>query len=386
MKILRIAFENIRIFSEGFVIDFTAQDRVVNTDYVSTIYSRLYAQNIISIVGANASGKSTALKLIKMAMDIVLENKSLDNIGFLEGILENETKMSVDFFNNDFFYRLESTIGISRSENLIEIEKKKFFFLVETIYRKQKSEVKNKNMIFNFDEGHIQMRRSDFAGIEYSTLKDQDSIIAAITKKNSVHHIDMLTETNFNIYSVTGKAQMEYINLFDDSIESIEMKNNKLQISFKSTEDIAQCELETISGDNYLSSGTIKGGNLLFLASQILQNGGYLIVDEIENHMHKKLVQTIIGFFADKETNKQGATLIFSTHYSEILDSIERKDNIYVLTRNKNYVSKILKFSEEIKRNDIKKSEIFLSNYIKGTAPSYENIMKVKEFLGKTVS
>jgi AAA15 family ATPase/GTPase len=50
-----------------------------------------------------------------------------------------------------------------------------------------------------------------------------------------------------------------------------------------------------------LSSGTIKGINFLENTYSVLKNGGYLIIDEIENHMHKKLVQTIIRFFTDPD-------------------------------------------------------------------------------------
>ena len=43
-------------------------------------------------------------------------------------------------------------------------------------------------------------------------------------------------------------------------------------------------------------------------------------------------------FFLDKKVNKKGATLIFSTHYSELLDEFERNDNIYII-RNKEGIS-----------------------------------------------
>ena len=132
-----------------------------------------------------------------------------------------------------------------------------------------------------------------------------------------------------------------------------------------------------------LSSGTIKGINFLENTYSILKNGGYLIIDEIENHMHKKLVQTIIRFFTDPDMNKHGATLIFSTHYVEIIDTIDRKDNIYILRKDKDSSAECIKYSNEIKRNDIKKSEVFLANIIDGTAPNYEDIKIVRDFLCK---
>ena len=66
--------------------------------------------------------------------------------------------------------------------------------------------------------------------------------------------------------------------------------------------------------------------------------GGYLIADELENHFNKEIAATLVRFFLDKKVNKKGATLIFSTHYSELLDEFERNDNIYII-RNKEGIS-----------------------------------------------
>lgn len=39
--------------------------------------------------------------------------------------------------------------------------------------------------------------------------------------------------------------------------------------------------------------------------------GGYLFVDELENHFNREIVSTLIRFFMDNKVNKKGATLIF---------------------------------------------------------------------------
>ena len=47
--------------------------------------------------------------------------------------------------------------------------------------------------------------------------------------------------------------------------------------------------------------------------------GGYLVVDELENHFNHEIVSTIIRFYMDPKVNYTGATLVFSTHYPELL-------------------------------------------------------------------
>ena len=81
----------------------------------------------------------------------------------------------------------------------------------------------------------------------------------------------------------------------------------------------------------------------------------------------------------DKKVNKKGATLIFSTHYSELLDEFERNDSIYI-TKNKDGIT-AEKLSGILKRNDIKKSEIYDSDFLEGTVPAYESYIALKKAL-----
>jgi len=141
-----------------------------------------------------------------------------------------------------------------------------------------------------------------------------------------------------------------------------------------------------VEAADVVSSGTIKGSNVMSHISEVIKHGGYLVIDEIENHLNKKLVQMIIRLFTDNEINKKGACLLFATHYTEIIDTIERKDNIYVLRKDEDMSATICRYSDYVKRNDIKKSDVLLSNFIEGSAPSYDLIMKVREDLCKEMS
>lgn len=48
--------------------------------------------------------------------------------------------------------------------------------------------------------------------------------------------------------------------------------------------------------NNYLSSGTVKGMIIFTLAQEVLQSGGYIVVDEVENHFNKEIVTTLLRF------------------------------------------------------------------------------------------
>ena len=102
-----------------------------------------------------------------------------------------------------------------------------------------------------------------------------------------------------------------------------------------------------------------------------------MVIDEVENHFNKEIVITLIRFFMDSKLNKNGGTLIFSTHYPELLDEYDRNDSIFI-TRNRNGIT-VENLSNILKRNDIKKSDAYQSGFLEGTTPTYEAYMRLKK-------
>ena len=89
---------------------------------------------------------------------------------------------------------------------------------------------------------------------------------------------------------------------------------------------------------------------LKFKDKEVLQKGGYIVVDEVENHFNKEIVTTLMRFFMDSKLNTNGGTLIFSTHYPELLDEYDRNDSIFII-RNRNGIT-VENLSTILKRND----------------------------------
>ena len=69
---------------------------------------------------------------------------------------------------------------------------------------------------------------------------------------------------------------------------------------------------------------------------------------------------------------------------AEILDFIRRTDNLYI-TRRRDGLLSVSKLSAEFRRNDIKISDLFLSNYPGGTAPKSDTLLKFSFFKGLTL-
>ena len=132
-------------------------------------------------------------------------------------------------------------------------------------------------------------------------------------------------------YQIPDETLFSIIRIFDSNIQSLQMvDDHNYRVSI--------CNVERVLSDkellHMLSSGTTKGIILYTLVVASLQQGFDLLVDEAETHFHKTLVENMISLYLDKTVNKHGATLLFSTHYCEVLDLFNRQDNIWVCQAN----------------------------------------------------
>ena len=204
----------------------------------------------------------------------------------------------------------------------------------------------------------------------------------ALNKKYGLklNYMDTLDWTNVNLIRILGDFPKELIKFLDPSIEylrtNLNVNDEKLEITlkFNTKEEILLYSSMELAKD--LSSGTIKGINVFVNAMRVLDEGGYLIIDELENHFNKEIVSTLIRFFMSKKVNKKGAVIIFSTHYPELLDEFERNDNIFIIRNHEGI--EVDNLSRILCRNDIKKSEVYQSGYLHGTVPAYEAYMDLK--------
>lgn len=388
MKILKIKASGLKLFQKEVVIDFYAKQRVSadKNEMVTNIFSNIYINNVISMVGINASGKTTALKMISFVLQM-LKNEPINNIDcndVLMGLEESdEVTFDIYFVSDEKVMKLKTVIKRKQPKTeLQKLSRDRFFISEETLWMKAFSSVRSKNDVFNFSKIKPTTNRNN----DELFLMDDVSVIVAINKKQKNHLavIDSINWTNMNGLRVAGKYPTELVQYLDTSIEylkCITQKDGKykLQLKFYDKKEIILYSILDLN--KYLSSGTIKGINVFMSAISILHEGGYLIVDELENHFNKEIVSTLIRFFIDSELNPFGAVLFFSTHYVELLDIFERNDNTLII-KNKGGI-KVDNLADLLKRNDIKKSELFLSGYLENTTPSYESYISLKRAMRK---
>lgn len=378
MKILRITAQGLPLFKEDLDICFYAQQRVSEDDK-NNLYNMIenyYLHSACAFIGINASGKTSVLKVVNLALSII-KNEPI-NHAETKSILGGAKKATIcTYFYDKRNYAccLETEITAKKSKNGEYI----YSIISERLWEKPIGSVRSKKYLTDF----VGMKPTAIRNQEEIYLPDDVSFIIAHNKKvnDTAEVFSLLSYTNINVLPFTEDIPLEVIAFLDPTIEKLcfEQVEGKtfIHLKFKNEEEIV---LNTaVDLEQYLSSGTIKGIITFSMVKEVFQSGGYLLVDEIENHFNKEIVTTLVRFFMDSRFNKNGGTLIFTTHYPELLDEYDRNDGIYIV-RNCNGIT-VENLSYILNRNDIKRSDAYQSGFLEGTTPTYEAYIRLKESL-----
>lgn len=382
MKILRITVNGLPLFKQELDLLFYTQQRVSEDDKekLYKIEPNYYLHTACAFIGINASGKTSVLKVINLALNI-LRNEPINHVESrnILGGCENAS-FKICFFDNKR--------NICCLETVVKSKKAKaggyvYSIVEEKLWEKPVSRVKSKKYLTDFSGLRpIAARNTDEA-----YLPDDVSFIIAHNKKTNdrIDVFSLLSYTNINVLPFTDDIPLEVITFLDPTIEKLcfEKIEDKalIHLKFKGEEELILNN--AVELEQYLSSGTIKGIITFSMVKEVLTSGGYLLIDELENHFNKEIVVTLMRFFMDSSLNKSGSTLIFTTHYSELLDEYDRNDAIYIV-RNRNGIT-AENLSYILKRNDIKKSDAYQSGFLEGTTPAYEAYMRLKKNLAASL-
>lgn len=402
-SLIDIDIKGLRMFKNSHLyINFRNEKRVfgdeIEEHVVTPIAGSNYLNNVLVFAGINASGKTTSLKIINFILEVFILGKSLNENTDLNDLFSESMNITIHIQQNNKLYKVKSTI----SKDLNSQPTYLFFKHEEVIVKKVTQQMSQKNLL-EFSSDLEIMTRNNLPKEQVRFLKNDDSILptahldfenSSLTMKQKQLYISHTFDTtNMNYLSAFPEEAIDIIQYLDERIEDFQLiddseetheklytSNSKFRLKFFDQ------EAQIIPFDElseYLSSGTIKGLSVLTKVLFALKTGGYLIIDELENHFNRSIVENIINFF-QSEINQNGATLLFSTHYSELLDTVKRRDAIKLLhTKEKKLNIDSLSELANTKnkdRSDIKNSDLILSG-IFGTAPSYERYIKLrKEF------
>lgn len=415
--LLQFSIKNFRTFKDKATLSLIASNYDKDTrEHENIVINDSFGLRLLKsavIYGANASGKSKLLDAFAFMRYFVINSSKESQKGEtievepfrLSTETENEpSEFEIIFVHNKVQYRygFESTTERIVSEWLYQKLKTKE---IELFYRE--------GSIFNIHE------RSFTKGntvVKEGLVRDNAlliSVAAQFNEKTAINVLDWfkrlktlsgLNESGYQGFTM-GKAEssehkhkiLELLKAADLGIQDIKMQKldidslpkdlskelrDKLIREIK--EDNAEffsdvstthrkfdanknaVSLEYFSLENDESSGTSKFFALTGPILDVIENGYTLVVDELDSKLHPNLVCKIVSLFNSKEFNKKNAQLIFNTHDTNLLSSgLFRRDQIWFTNKNKYGEAKLYSLAD-FKSDEVKKTEPFENNYIKG--------------------
>ena len=393
MRLLKVVVKGAGLFSDGtFSMDFFASDRVSGKDgpNYNNVHrlgglGSIYSQNVVAISGVNASGKSTALKVIRLVLQMLFAPMSarLRAPGVnMPAKMRDRFGVTVVFWEEGGLYLLDSNLRVSKSAE--EGDTPRWYRIddevlwVLDVSRPSKSMIESPEVFKQ--NAKVFLRRRGAEGDDKVVppearrfLMSNVSIAAALLSKDEA-------EEDFEAKELLRTAHAtEVVHAFDNSVELLEWDKatETYRLKFYGEEERLVGER---SVREILSDGTITGVAMVERALEQLRVGGFVLIDEVETALNKSLVRSFIELFQSHATNPKGAQLVFSTHYVELLDYLPRKDNVYLLVRNKAFETDVVKYSDRIPRIENKKSEVVLANAIRGAMPSHPEVEGMRAY------
>lgn len=383
MKLLKIKLGDTNLFNES-EFNLYCNKRILEKDIGNTLYQlhdKIFTYNTIVITGKNASGKTSWIKLIAFILELFTGSLHIDlilkyNFFDLSKIMKNnKLKLITYWYQKNNIYELYSELVFKDN---------KYKFIEEIVKIKPINNSISKSELLLFDESKNKKitvkKRSELSDETKVYLKSDESIFSRyIELFREIHTTTLSTDFNYHDkFDENLKFHRVLLDLFDKNITYL--NSNKDDMGTNSLKLINFDEVIISRRINeYISSGTIRGYQIFLLISKCLKDGGYLIIDEIENHLNRSIVDLIIKLFENNYVNKNGATIIFTTHYPELLDFISRNDEIYI-TYNENHkiVLKNLVDFDIRNKNDIKRSVLYKSGLLE-SAIKMEDVNKLIE-------
>ncbi len=366
--VLEIRISNFFSLKEEVCIDFRAAR--INTTNARALHQNVFSHDktdvlkTIVLYGANASGKSNIIKAIRFCHSLVLEShQHNENTVFnfrpfkFNGYASKPSSYFIRFVSGGIEYEYAFSLTPTRilSESLHYYPKGR----IKEVFTRDESRGNDKRTIYTF--GDVIKRPLDVAEstsnktlfISRASQMDRD-----IPKEifNYFHSNFILQYLGFGANAIKhlsneNKQQLiEALKTADSDIVDVKIKtlkqpgknyNADLSSMTLTVEDVVQESLQITTYHRHdptkpfdflteESQGTIKLFFIMLTILDIVKHNKVLLIDEIEESLHPKIIEFIFDFFKAS----QQAQLLCTTHNTRFLDLKRmRKDQIFFVNK-----------------------------------------------------
>jgi len=392
-----LSVENFASFAER--ITFTTQSSVGMKECLNNTfaYNNLLFNKVSFLYGANGSGKTFFCKIIREIQRLLDWSPlmAMNNPQFLSLPQFKGMDAPIKHFAFDVSYQKKPTtfeidilIGSITYHYAFSIYEKQIVYEILT-KKAQRTEKLLERTSPSYKSITLRSELKDFDRTK-QVVKEEAlclPIAALLNNKlaadivNAIQNIQVVNMTAAKLNPTTNKESFseerikKYINILkkaDPTIRNMklsykeeEVARQKLElddfenreiIATKTTVDVETSHAVYENGEEKTtapitffadeSMGTVKLFTALPYLFDVLENGGVLVIDEIENGLHLSLTKEIINLFNNEESNPLHAQLICTSHQPLLIDGNFRRDQIWVTAKDYYGKSSLHRLSE----------------------------------------
>lgn len=414
--LLDIEIKNLKSFKNQTIFSMEAENKIEdrNSFEVEVGKEKFELLKTAVLFGGNASGKSNFTSVLSI-FRYYLFNKGIEKYnkeGFRFGEEDKNSTIKVRNVVDDKIYEYILEINF----NTKKIIKEKLY--ITALERKLVFEREN-NKIVKYDK-EIFSEYEITIGFINETLTDSDSVISRIIEwrvpeeiEKYIFYIDKIKINNYSddlgkyIYENKNnkKLVIEFLKKIGIIVNDIEVYREKNEFFLKNIRESKEFQIlsekeqeKLLSQISYIyrihfvyednqkqkykldyyeqSSGTQKILSMFFPIYNLLNNGGVMIIDELDITLHYSLIKEIIKMFNSVEYNRKNAQLIFTTHNLLLLDfNLFREDQIWFLENNDVSTGTELYSLSDVEGYE--KNKYLLRDYLNG---NFGGIPKLEDF------
>ena len=345
---------------------------------------------VASIYGPNGGGKSNVLEALQVLVAKVTRplyvatsnsdrEPALKRIPVVPFAFSEDTKNAPTEF--EVFFRTET----SEYRYILHVQEEQVIY--EQLDRVKKDTAR-KSALFERENGTISLKGVlstlkvgdgvsntipllSYLGITYSENEVIKEVmdwfmngVSFLNYGNPFMEARILVDQSEDIKKLVLKIIKE-MDLDIDDFRIEEEDNNRIEIYTKHIVDGNDIDLKLAEE----SSGTKKIFGLLPFVANSIVNGNTLVIDELDAKIHPVLLKYIIELFSDKEKNRHGSQLIFTSHdLSTMNNEVFRRDEIWFVAKGKSQNSKLYSLVEfkNDKGESVRKDAKYDKQYLEG--------------------
>ena len=414
--LLDIEIKNLKSFKNQTIFSMEVENKIEdrNSFEVEVGKEKFELLKTAVLFGGNASGKSNFTSVLSI-FRYYLFNKGIEKYnkeGFRFGEEDKNSTIKVRNVVDDKIYEYILEINF----NTKKIIKEKLY--ITALERKLVFEREN-NKIVKYDKETFSEYEITIGFIN-ETLTYSDSVISRIIEwrvpeeiEKYIFYIDKIKINNYSddlgkyIYENKNnkKLVIEFLKKIGIIVNDIEVYREKNEFFLKNIRESKEFQIlsekeqeKLLSQIAYIyrihfvyednqkqkykleyyeqSAGTQKILSMFFPIYNLLNNGGVMIIDELDITLHYSLIKEIIKMFNSVEYNRKNAQLIFTTHNLLLLDfNLFREDQIWFLENNDVSTGTELYSLSDVEGYE--KNKYLLRDYLNG---NFGGIPKLKDF------